>query len=95
MVNTLGQLSLPDIVQKLIDNGTMTTGQAKPLIIIDSKDVDKLVNKVVKNSSARRIEKLVQDNKLPINNTPVISETAQENKKQLQHCFTDKSKGRQ
>ena len=80
VANTLRLLSLPDKVQKLVENGTLTAGQARPLITVDPKDIDKLVDKVVKeNLSARRVEKLVQDYKNPpIKNTPVISEAARE-----------------
>ena len=87
VANTLRLLSLPNKVQKLVENGTITAGQARPLITVDAKDIDKLVDKVVKeNLSARRVEKLVQNYKNPpIKNTPVINEATYEYQKQLQH----------
>ena len=94
VANTLRLLSLPDKVQKLVENGTLSAGQARPLITVDPKDIDKLVDKVVKeNLSARRVEKLVQDYKNPtIKNTPVISEAAYEYQKQLQHYLQTRVK---
>ena len=87
IANTLRLLFLPEKVQKMVESGTLSAGQARPLITVDSKDIDKLVDKVVKeNLSARRVEKLVQDyKKPPIKSTPVISEAAQEYQKQLRH----------
>ncbi|MBR3120299.1 MAG: ParB/RepB/Spo0J family partition protein, partial [Bacillus sp. (in: Bacteria)] len=94
VANTLRLLSLPEKVQKLVENGILSAGQARPLITVDPKDVDKLVDKVVKeNLSARRVEKLVQDYKNPvIKNTPVISEAAQEYQKQLRHYLQTRVK---
>ena len=94
VANTLRLLSLPDKVQKLVENGTLSAGKARPLITVDPKDIDKLVDKVVKeNLSARRVEKLVQDYKNPtIKNTPVISEAAYEYQKQLQHYLQTRVK---
>ena len=64
------------------------------MITVDPKDIDKLVDKVVKeNLSARRVEKLVQDYKNPvIKNTPVISEAAQEYQRQLQRYLETRVK---
>jgi len=94
VANTLRLLSLPDKIQKLVENGTITAGQARPLITVDPNDIDKLVDKVVKeNLSARRVEKLVQDYKNPpIKNTPVISEAAKEYQKQLQRYLQTRVK---
>ena len=94
VANTLRLLSLPDKVQKLVENGTISAGQARPLITVAPKDIDKLVDKVVKeNLSARRVEKLVQGYKNPpIKNTPVISEAAYEYQKQLQHYLQTRVK---
>ena len=94
VANTLRLLSLPDKVQKLVENGTISAGQARPLITVEPKDIDKLVDKVVKeNLSARRVEKLVQDYKNPvIKNTPVISEAAKEYQKQLRHYLQTRVK---
>ena len=94
VANTLRLLSLPDKIQKLVENGTLSAGQARPLITVDAKDIDKLVDKVVKeNLSARRVEKLVQGYKNPpIKNTPVISEAAYEYQKQLQHYLQTRVK---
>ena len=94
VANTLRLLSLPDKVQKLVENGTLSAGQARPLITVDPNDIEKLVDKVVKeNLSARRVEKLVQDYKNPvIKNTPVISEAAKEYQKQLRHYLQTRVK---
>jgi len=94
VANTLRLLALPDKVQKLVENGTLSAGQARPLITVDPNDVDKLVDKVVKeNLSVRRVEKLVQDYKNPpTKNTPIISETAREYQKQLQRYLQTRVK---
>ena len=94
IANTMRLLILPESVQKMVEEGTLSAGQARPLITVDPNDIDKLVDKVVKeNLSVRRVEKLVQDYKNPvIKNTPVISEAAKEYQKQLRHYLQTRVK---
>lgn len=71
VANTLRLLSLPENVQKLVENGTLSAGQARPLITVESNDIDKLVDKIVKeNFSVRRVERLVQEYKNPVIKKP-------------------------
>ena len=68
--NTLRLLTLPADVISMIEEGTLTSGQARPLIgLINASAVAEEV--VTKNYSARKVEYLVKSkkNKIPNDNT--------------------------
>jgi ParB family chromosome partitioning protein len=60
--NTLRLLSLPEDVISMLEEGTLTSGQARPLIgLINASDIAEEV--VSKNYSARKVEYLVKTKK--------------------------------
>ncbi len=65
VTNTLRLLRLPTEVQTKIQDGSLTMGQARPLITVDDQeDCKKLAEKIIKEGlTARECEKLVKDYK--------------------------------
>lgn len=64
--NTLRLLTLPPDVIAMLEEGTLTSGQARPLIGLSS--ASSIAEEIVsKNYSARKIEYLVKSKKNPIN----------------------------
>lgn len=65
--NTLRLLRLPKFTQELIVNGTLSEGQARPLIGLEPEDIKQISQLIIKEGwSARRIEsyiKSLKDNK--------------------------------
>ncbi len=59
--NTLRLLKLPKSIQKLIADGHLSAGQARPLITLENKsDIESLAQKIVlENLSVRQVEALV------------------------------------
>jgi len=65
--NTLRLLTLPPDVIAMLEEGTLTSGQARPLIGLSS--ASSIAEEIVsKNYSARKVEYLVKSKKNPINN---------------------------
>ena len=61
--NTLRLLSLPEDVISLLEEGSLTTGQARPLIgLINASSIAEEI--VAKNYSARKVEYLVKSKKI-------------------------------
>ena len=94
IANTLRLLALPESVQKMVEDGTLTPGQVRPLITVDYEDIEKFAQKIAKeNLSARSVERLIQENRGNVTrNTPVISEAAKEYQKQLRHYLQTRVK---
>ena len=94
VANTLRLLVLPESVQKMVEEGTLTPGQVRPLITVDYEDIEKFAQKIAKeNLSARSVERLIQEYRgNMIRNTPVISEAAKEYQKQLRHYLQTRVK---
>ena len=67
IANSLRLLKLPKFVQKLIEEGKLSMGQARPLITIENEnDVRTIANKTIKDGlSVRAVEKLVRNFKTP------------------------------
>ena len=64
--NTLRLLKLPKKVQKIVAEGGLTEGQARPLIGLDDSILDNLLPKIVRdNLSARAVEQLVASYRQP------------------------------
>lgn len=58
--NTLRLLRLPDTVKKAIADGSLTEGQARPLVGLDEKMISRMVPHIIAESwSARRIEQYI------------------------------------
>jgi ParB family transcriptional regulator, chromosome partitioning protein len=58
--NTLRLLRLPDSVKQAIMDGKLTEGQARPLIGVDQKVVDKVLPQILEEEwSARKVEQFV------------------------------------
>ena len=94
IANTLRLLVLPESVQKMVEEGTLTPGQVRPLITVDYEDIEKFAQKIAKeNLSARSVERLIQEYRGNVTrNTPVISEAAREYQKQLRHYLQTRVK---
>ena len=94
IANTLRLLVLPESVQKMVEEGTLTPGQVRPLITVDYEDIEKFAQKIAKeNLSARSVERLIQEYRGNVtHNTPVISEAAKEYQKQLRHYLQTRIK---
>ena len=86
IANTLRLLVLPESVQKMVEEGTLSAGQVRPLITVDHEDIEKFAQRIAKeNLSARQVERLIQEFRGNVTrNTPVISDAAKEYQKQLQ-----------
>ena len=71
--NTLRLLSLPNDVVSMLEEGTLTAGQARPLVGLPS--ASNIAEEIVsKNYSARKIENLVKLKKNTLKlNTPIDS----------------------
>ena len=71
--NTLRLLSLPNDVVSMLEEGTLTAGQARPLVGLPS--ASNIAEEIVsKNYSARKIENLVKQKKNTLKrNTPIDS----------------------
>jgi len=60
--NKLRLLKLPNFVQKMIVDGSITEGQVRPLIGLDEETLKKILPKIVREEwSARKIEQFVVD----------------------------------
>lgn len=60
--NTLRLLRLPESVRKALQNGTLSEGQARPLIGADPQVIEEVLPRIVKEEwSARKIEQFVVD----------------------------------
>lgn len=94
IANTLRLLVLPESVQKMVEEGSLTPGQVRPLITVDFEDIEKFAQKIAKeNLSARSVERLIQEYRGNVTrNTPVISEAAREYQKQLRHYLQTRVK---
>jgi ParB family chromosome partitioning protein len=67
IANSLRLLKLPKFIQKLVEEGTLSMGQARPLITIESEsDARKIADKTIKDGlSVRAVENLVRTFKTP------------------------------
>jgi ParB family chromosome partitioning protein len=66
--NTLRLLSLPRDIISMIEEGTLTSGQARPLIgLVNASSIAEEI--VSKNYSARKVEYLVKKKKVPISDS--------------------------
>ena len=67
IANSLRLLKLPKFIQKLVEDGKLSMGQARPLITIeDEGEVKKIADRTVKDGlSVRAVEKLVRNFKTP------------------------------
>ena len=94
IANTLRLLVLPESVQKMVEEGSLTPGQVRPLITVDFEDIEKFAQKIAKeNLSARSVERLIKEYRGNVTrNTPVISEAAREYQKQLRHYLQTRVK---
>ncbi len=62
--NKMRLLKLPNFVQKMIVDGSVTEGQVRPLIGLDELVIKKVMNKIVREDlSVRRIEQIIVDYK--------------------------------
>lgn len=60
--NTLRLLRLPESVRKALQEGTLTEGQARPLINADPEVIESVLPKILKEEwSARKIEQFIVD----------------------------------
>jgi ParB family chromosome partitioning protein len=67
--NRLRLLKLPSVVIERLIEGSITEGQARPLIILDEDTVGKVLGKIIKEDwSARRIEQFVNNYKKNLDN---------------------------
>jgi ParB family chromosome partitioning protein len=67
--NRLRLLKLPSVVIERLIEGSITEGQARPLIILDEDTVEKVLGKIIKEDwSARRIEQFVNNYKKNLDN---------------------------
>ena len=67
--NTLRLLTLPQIVISMLEEGSLTSGQARPLIgLINASDIAEEI--VSKNYSARKVEYLVKSQKVSKSKKP-------------------------
>lgn len=67
--NRLRLLKLPSVVIERLIEGSITEGQARPLIILDEDTVGKVLDKIIKEDwSARRIEQFVNNYKKNLDN---------------------------
>ena len=77
ITNLLGLLNLPDNIQKMLINKEISTSHARVLSKLeDSKQIDELANKIIKdNLNVRELEKLVNNKDVvkrkPINTTEI------------------------
>ncbi len=94
IANTMRLLVLPESVQKMVEEGTLTAGQVRPLITVNYEDIEKFAQRIAKeNLSVRQVERLIQEYRGNVTrNTPVISEAAKEYQKQLQHYLQTRVK---
>ena len=94
IANTMRLLILPESVQKMVEEGTLSAGQVRPLITVNYEDIEKFAQKIVKeNLSVRQVERLIQEYRGNVTrNTPVISEAAKEYQKQLRHYLQTRVK---
>ena len=94
IANTMRLLVLPESVQKMVEEGTLTAGQVRPLITVNFEDIEKFAQKIVKeNLSVRQVERLIQEYRGNVTrNTPAISEAAKEYQKQLRHYLQTRVK---
>ena len=94
IANTMRLLVLPESVQKMVEEGTLSAGQVRPLITVNYEDIEKFAQKIAKeNLSVRQVERLIQEYRGNVTrNTPVISEAAKEYQKQLRHYLQTRVK---
>ncbi|MBE6116496.1 MAG: ParB/RepB/Spo0J family partition protein [Erysipelotrichaceae bacterium] len=94
IANTMRLLVLPESVQKMVEEGTLTAGQVRPLITVNYEDIEKFAQRIAKeNLSVRHVERLIQEYRGNVtHNTPVISEVAKEYQKQLRHYLQTRVK---
>ncbi len=94
IANTMRLLILPESVQKMVEEGTLSAGQVRPLITVNYEDIGKFAQKIAKeNLSVRQVERLIQEYRGNVTrNTPVISEAAKEYQKQLRHYLQTRVK---
>jgi ParB family chromosome partitioning protein len=60
--NKMRLLKLPNFVQNMIVEGSITEGQVRPLIGLDEKIIKKVIDKIIREDlSARKIEQLIVD----------------------------------
>ena len=58
--NTLRLLRLPDVVKTAMIEGKLTEGQARPLIGVDEKIVNKVIEQIIREDwSARKVEQFI------------------------------------
>ena len=81
-------------VQKMVEEGTLSAGQVRPLITVDYENIEKFAQKIAKEKlSARQAERLIQEYRGNVTrNTPVISEAAKEYQTQLRHYLQTRVK---
>ena len=94
IANTMRLLILPESVQKMVEEGTLSAGQVRPLITVNYEDIEKFAQRIAKeNLSVRQVERLIQEYRGNVTrNTPVISEAAKEYQKQLRHYLQTRVK---
>jgi adenylyl- and sulfurtransferase ThiI len=78
----------------MVEEGTLSAGQVRPLITVNYEDIEKFAQKIAKeNLSVRQVERLIQEYRGNVTrNTPVISEAAKEYQKQLRHYLQTRVK---
>lgn len=96
--NTLRLLRLPDSVKQALREGQLREGQARPLIGLDTKVVDEVLPKIIKEEwSARKIEQFIvqykQAQKNPVEASPskvIDTEPYEEDTQRLAKRFASK-----
>ncbi|HUC96288.1 MAG TPA: ParB/RepB/Spo0J family partition protein [Candidatus Saccharimonadales bacterium] len=73
--NKMRLLKLPNFVQEMIVNGTLTEGQVRPLIGFDEGIIRKIMNRIIREDlSVRKIEQIIVDLKKNRTNTAMSPE---------------------
>lgn len=66
IANKIRLLTLPDNIQNLVSDKTLTERHARALLTVEPEKLDKIVNQIVKNKlNVAQTEKIVEDSKYP------------------------------
>ena len=97
ITNTMRLLKLPDSVIKMIEDGKITMGHAKPLVSLDSEEqIETIANKAAKEGlSVRQVEYLATDLRKPsahVEVNPTVDQATLAVQKNLQQKLQTKVK---
>ena len=80
VANTLRLLQLSTVTQQYVSRGTLTPGQVRPILALNSEQQEVLVNEIIEQGlSAREVEERVRRMSTPQKNTDKAAKTAKEN----------------